>query len=712
MHKRGMFDPLPSASRPPQPIARGEWVAIIPVLANAPPAPAQHPAFGAPAARYTYLGAAGELLGYVDRYATAAGKEFLPLTWCRHTASGAIGWRWKSWTPPRPLYGLDRLAARPNAPVIICEGEKAADAVSRLLPEHVAVTSPHGSKSASKADWSQLRGRSVTIWPDADAAGLAYAKAVAKHLAGHSVASQIMVPPADARDGWDAADAETEGWDTARVLALLGRAQPAAEASNAAPLHRDRILRHIEDAELWSDLDGEAFATVPVGGHRENLPIADRAFKRWLISQCFAAGEPIPGGQALDDAIRVIEATAIFNGPRYRTWRRVGMLDGRIYLDLGSENWSAVEVTAQGWQLCAGAPCKFIRSSSMRALPAPIAGVMIEGLRPFLNVASDAEFRLIVAWLIAAIRPCGPYPVLAISGVQGSSKSTVSRVVRALIDPNAAPLRAPPRDERDLFIASWNSHVLAFDNLSSLPTWLADALCRFSTGGGFATRELHSDRREVIFEAQRPILLNGIPDLAERPDLGDRTLRIMLGVIEEGQRLPEGAFWQRFDAVAPGILGALLDGVSAGLRHLGRVRLDRLPRMADFALWIEAASPGLGWQLGEFAAIYEANRVTSATAAFEASSLAQVLYDFVESMTVEGWEGTATELLEVLSTRATESVRRSRHWPDTPAALGAKLLRLAPVLQAVGVEIEKSREGKIRWRRIQLRRSVSTTSDR
>ena len=121
MHKRGMFDPLPGAVGARQAAARGEWVAIVPVPPDAPPMPAQHPALGAPAARYVYRGAAGELLGYIDRYATADDKQILPLTWCQHTASDANSWRWKSWTPPRPLYGLDRLAARPGAPVIVCE---------------------------------------------------------------------------------------------------------------------------------------------------------------------------------------------------------------------------------------------------------------------------------------------------------------------------------------------------------------------------------------------------------------------------------------------------------------------------------------------------------------------------------------------------------------------------------------------------------------
>jgi hypothetical protein len=87
-------------------------------------------------------------------------------------------------------------------------------------------------------------------------------------------------------------------------------------------------------------------------------------------------------------------------------------------------------------------------------------------------VKSDAEFVLVVSWLLACLRNRGPYPVIVLSGEQGSAKSTFSAILRALLDPNTAPLRALPREDRDLFIAANNGYVLAFDNVSGLPTWI------------------------------------------------------------------------------------------------------------------------------------------------------------------------------------------------------------------------------------------------
>src|ERR1022692_2638101 len=158
-------------------------------------------------------------------------------------------------------------------------------------------------------------------------------------------------------------------------------------------------------------------------------------------------------------------------------------------------------------------------SRQSRPISLRVAGGSIEVLRSFLNVKSDTDFVLVVAWALAVLRNRGPYPVIVLSGEQGSAKSTFSAILRALLDPNTAPLRALPREDRDLFIAASNGHVLAFDNVSGLPAWISDTLCRLATGGGFAVRQLYTDQDELLFDATRPVILNGIEDIVTRPDL-------------------------------------------------------------------------------------------------------------------------------------------------------------------------------------------------
>jgi hypothetical protein len=279
----------------------------------------------------------------------------------------------------------------------------------------------------------------------------------------------------------------------------------------------------------------------------------------------------------------ILEGEALFNGPEQAVFIRLAEHEDAIYLDLTNATWEVVEVTAQGWRVLQRPPVNFLRRAGMLPLPRPEAGGSLADLRPFVNVSNDVDWRIVVAWLVAALRPCGPYPVLTLHGEQGAAKSTLARLLRALVDPNQAPLRAEPRGVRDLMEAAANAWMLAFDNLSHLPPWLSDALCRLATGGGFGTRALFTNQEEALFDAQRPVLLTGIDEVVTRGDLLDRSLLVYLPEIPDKNRRPEDEFWQDFAVVRPRILGALLDAVSAALHRLPTVQASPLPRMADFA---------------------------------------------------------------------------------------------------------------------------------
>ena len=150
------------------------------------------------------------------------GKKIRPLWW------DGSQWLWKAPPAPRPLYNLVALQQRPNAPVLIVEGEKTADAAAKLFPSAIAITWPSGCKAIDKADWSPLIGRNCTLWPDADAPGIqAMDKLQGKLLKLGAAQVRIITPPADVPEGWDLADAD---WSTADAAAYLkaNRSAPAA----------------------------------------------------------------------------------------------------------------------------------------------------------------------------------------------------------------------------------------------------------------------------------------------------------------------------------------------------------------------------------------------------------------------------------------------------------------------------------------------------
>jgi hypothetical protein len=271
--------------------------------------------------------------------------------------------------------------------------------------------------------------------------------------------------------------------------------------------------------------------------------------------------------------------------------------------------------------------------------------------------------------------------------------------MRALIDPNTAPLRALPREDRDLFIGASNGHLLSFDNVSSLPNWISDTLCRLATGGGFAVRQLYTDQDEVLFDAMRPVLLNGIEEIVARPDLADRAVFLTLDAIPEEQRRSEQDLWAAFERDRPLILGALLDAVVHGLNKLPHVRLHRLPRMADFACWATACEPAM-WPAGTFGAAYDKNRDDAVAAVIEGDVVASAVRTFMQMRTE--WTGTATELLGALRVVVGDIQLRSKAWPASPRALAGTLRRLAATLRKTGIVIEFMRQANTGSRTITL----------
>jgi hypothetical protein len=297
--------------------------------------------------------------------------------------------------------------------------------------------------------------------------------------------------------------------------------------------------------------------------------------------------------------------------------------------------------------------------------------------------------------------------VIVLSGEQGSAKSTFSAILRALLDPNTAPLRALPREDRDLFIAASNGHVLAFDNVSGLPAWISDTLCRLATGGGFAVRQLYSDQDEVLFDAARPVILNGIEDIVTRPDLADRAVFLTLEPIPEDRRRPEQELWAAFELERPRILGVLLDAVVMGLAMLPQTRLDKLPRMADFALWATACETAL-WPSGTFWSAYCGNRDEAVDGVIDADPIAAAVRAVMTARTE--WTGTASELLGALADMSGERIAKAKTWPDTPRALAGRLRRAATFLRKIGIDIGFEREGRARTRIIRITRAGKPAS--
>jgi hypothetical protein len=455
----------------------------------------------------------------------------------------------------------------------------------------------------------------------------------------------------------------------------------AADKGSAAT----KLVALAEKASFLHTPDQQVFALIEVAGHQETCAVKGHAFKRYLASRYYKTFGKVPSTKAMQDALGVVEGRGLYESPEEEVFTRIAGGKNEIILDLGDPDWRSIRIDLDGWSILSNSKAKFRRPAGMKKLPVPQPGGSIEELRRFLNLARNDDFILLVSWLVAALRPTGPYPVLLLQGEAGSAKSTTANVLRALIDPNTSPLRSSPREVRDLMIAAQNSWCVAFDNISYLPPWLSDALCRLATGGGFSTRELYTDDNEKLFEATRPLLLNGIEGVATRGDMLDRCLMIYLPPIPSDRRLPEKTFWRQFHKRAPMILGALLDAVSYALKHLPSVSLRGFPRMADFAEWATAAEGRFKWAEGTFAAAYNANQLSANVVALESSPLV----DPIKLMTFgASWHGTAATLLKALAGHAKSGETLPRDWPKNPQVLSIQLRRIAPNLRAIGIDVQ------------------------
>jgi 5S rRNA maturation endonuclease (ribonuclease M5) len=446
------------------------------------------------------------------------------------------------------------------------------------------------------------------------------------------------------------------------------------------------LARHGE-TELFHDAARKPYITFTNGTHRETWPLSSTALRDWLAARFYADYGTAPTSQALRDALTALAGIARFEGDCRPVFVRLAGHEDEIFLDLANEDWEVVRITAHGWDIipAAAAPVRFRRPAGMLPLPPPSRGGNLSALRRLVNVKTEAGFALIVAWLLGALRPSGPYPMLGLAGEQRTAKTTLGRILRALIDPNVSPLRTEPRDEGDLLIAATNGAIVALDNLSHLPGWLSDALCRLATGGGLSKRTLYTDAEETLIDAQRPILLTGIETVLTRGDAVDRALLVELEKILDEDRRTEAELNAAFEASRPGVLGALLDAASTALRNWETTNPERLPRMADFARWVEAGAPALGWEPGYFLSIYATNRGEADEIALDALPIGTVVRAFVADR--NDWEGTPTELLTILNDRAGETAK-DRTWPKKAHNLSGQLKRLAPNLRRLGVEVK------------------------
>lgn len=442
--------------------------------------------------------------------------------------------------------------------------------------------------------------------------------------------------------------------------------------------------------ELGVTEDGQPFAVRP-GGHVVRMLRGGKNSLRAELAKLFYRqhGEAAPQ-QPLAEALLTLEGMATDEEPR-AVHLRVAAASGCVWLDLGDVAETVVRIAPGSWQIVSsGVPVLFRRTELSGVMTTPTSGGDLGRFWQHLNIA-EADRPLALAWMVAAIvDPDAPHPVLSLFGEQGTGKSTTSRRIVEMVDPSPVPLRKPPRDADSWVTAAAGSWVVGIDNMSQVPEWLSDSLCRAATGEGDVKRALYTDGQLSVFAFRRCILLNGIDVGALRGDLADRLVLLTVERISEAGRLTERQLTRDWASSYPGLLGALLDLAAGVAGVLPSVQLDSNPRMADFAQVLAAVDQILGTN-GYDHFVRQAR--TLATDSLTADPfLAAMATDLTGTFV-----GTAGDLLAELT--PVSDWRPPRGWPKDARHVTSLLKRNAPALRKAGWTIEDrlNRDSVTEW---------------
>lgn len=427
--------------------------------------------------------------------------------------------------------------------------------------------------------------------------------------------------------------------------------------------------------------------------HWETYAMTSTDFRLMVGKLFYDHQKRLMSSHALNEVCDQLASIARYEGQCFTVFRRVAYDEATetIYIDSGNKQWDVIAINAQGWQVLANEHCqtiKFIRTDETRALATPKQGGSINQLWQHLNIRHPHDRYLILAWLLECLRLQTPYPVLEISGEQGSSKSTLQDRLRSLIDPNEVNLRGKPQQVETIYNSASNDYLLSFNNLSGLSTDIQDALCNVSTGGGDAVRKKYTDGASFVTKVKNPVIMNGILELATRPDLGDRVIAIQPDPLSDEQRQSDIVLQQRWQQDRGVILGALYELMVKVLQALPQVeKTQKLrARLADYTLLGQALFQAMGVK-ESFYYVYKANRDRVVERAIDFEPIIQALITFMAHTPL--FEGRKSDLLTCLKKDYLPLHYDASKLPKSPQGFGAILKRLTSALIVKGIRVEE-----------------------
>ena len=451
----------------------------------------------------------------------------------------------------------------------------------------------------------------------------------------------------------------------------------------------------IKDCKLVHNQQKEPYAIVNNAGVRQVYGITSKSFMDWVASRYYAAKKSALSETSFRTVISTLSGKAVYEGDTVDIYTRIAKTEEGYWLDLCNDRWETVLIKKTGWEVLSGKSVPlFCRSNSMQAIPPPTPGGSLDELWKLVNIPEEHHL-MVVAWLLECLRADTPHVVMEFVGEQGSAKSTTQKLLKMLIDPNIANLRAAPKKVEDVWIGAINSHLVSFENISYLGQEYQDAMCVMATGGAHATRTLYTNKEEVIIELRKPIIINGITVNVTAQDLLDRSVHIELQPVKT--RLQSKEVEEAFACKYAQIVGAVLDQFVLAIKEIDSVVISDTdkPRMIDFTYLGEAVYQANGQEAGTFIEHYKAMRQKGVHRTIESFPIGLALLTYLER-NPNGWRGKLIDLLAYLGSLKPTG---ESNWPKNAKGLGDTLRRLSPALRTLGFNCKSNQKlsGSIIW---------------
>jgi len=402
--------------------------------------------------------------------------------------------------------------------------------------------------------------------------------------------------------------------------------------------------------------------------------------------------------KTLEEVCYQVNAFAVYECKQIKFHLRTGMHENNLYISTKDLEHPFIKISKDTYNTCKESPIAFCGSNLQALMFSPedfsfeTTHEKIKKLFKHIHLTSVEDELLLISFLVSTlITNLGTFPILILTGEQGAGKSTCSRLIKSLVDPDVIGPRSMPKDERDLSISFLNTHLVVFDNISKIKNEMSDALCKVASGGAFVTRSLFTNGDEFIMRFKRPLIINGIDATPDRADLLDRS--IILDLQKPAQRIDEEEVFINFHKDAPAIQSAIYDLTSSVLKNFKTTTLKDNYRLAGFAKIGLIIESQLGYPKGTFKKFYEENRFRSSIQMVEKETLiCGLIQKYNPDQIIEL---SASKLLKALP----YSITGDRYFPKTGGALGKKLKRLVPILREHGFSIDqhKNQYGRI-WR--------------